>query len=403
MSGSLGELCLVASVCIITLAGASARGASATGNVDMEHLKGVDAVIADSIKEKVIPGAVLLVGRGDQTVYRKAYGNRAIEPSVEPMTEDTIFDLASLSKPVGTATSIMILADRGKIDVDAPAAKYVPAFGSNVKDKVTVAQLLLHRGGLIADNSLKDYTDDPEESMRKILDLKLKYEPGTDYIYSDMSFAVLGEIVRAVSGKPLNEFAAEALFKPLGMKDTTYLPPASWLPRIAPTERTKDPKTGEQTVLRGVVHDPRAQKLGGFAGHAGVFGTADDLARYCRMLLRGGELDGKRILSAKTVEEMTKTRCMPDGSNCRTYGFDVDTKLSAPRGERFEKGTTFGHTGYTGTMMWIDPKSECYVILLTNRVHPQDKGSVTQLRRKVSTIAAEALLGKAPATQPNPK
>ena len=396
MTGSLGGLCLVASLLLVTLSSTSARG---SGTIDMDQLKQADEAIADAIKEKIIPGAVLLVGRGDDIVYRKAYGNRAIEPSVEPMTEDTIFDLASLSKPVGTATSIMVLADRGKIDLEAPAAKYVPAFGSNGKDKVTVAQLLLHRGGLIADNSLKDYTDDPVESMKKILDLKLKYEPGTDYIYSDMSFAVLGEIVRVVSGKPLNEFAAEAVFNPLGMKDTAYLPPNSWVTRIAPTERTKDAKTGEQTVLRGVVHDPRAQKLGGFAGHAGVFGTADDLARYCRMLLHGGELDGKRIMSAKTAAEMTKTRCMPDGSNCRTYGFDVDTKLSAPRGERFQKGTTFGHTGYTGTMMWVDPKSECYVVLLTNRVHPQDKGSVTQLRRKVSTIAAEALLGKSPATK----
>jgi len=400
MTGSLGGLCLVASLLLVTLSSTSARG---SGTIDMDQLKQADEAIADAIKEKIIPGAVLLVGRGDDIVYRKAYGNRAIEPSVEPMTEDTIFDLASLSKPVGTATSIMVLADRGKIDLEAPAAKYVPAFGSNGKDKVTVAQLLLHRGGLIADNSLKDYTDDPVESMKKILDLKLKYEPGTDYIYSDMSFAVLGEIVRVVSGKPLNEFAAEAVFKPLGMKDTAYLPPTSWVTRIAPTERTKDAKTGEQTVLRGVVHDPRAQKLGGFAGHAGVFGTADDLARYCRMLLHGGELDGKRIMSAKTAAEMTKTRCMPDGSNCRTYGFDVDTKLSAPRGERFQKGTTFGHTGYTGTMMWVDPKSECYVVLLTNRVHPQDKGSVTSLRRKVSTIAAEALLGKAPATKPAEK
>jgi serine-type D-Ala-D-Ala carboxypeptidase len=396
MTGSLGGLCLVASLLLVTLSSTSARG---SGTIDMDQLKQADEAIADAIKEKIIPGAVLLVGRGDDIVYRKAYGNRAIEPSVEPMTEDTIFDLASLSKPVGTATSIMVLADRGKIDLEAPAAKYVPAFGSNGKDKVTVAQLLLHRGGLIADNSLKDYTDDPVESMKKILDLKLKYEPGTDYIYSDMSFAVLGEIVRVVSGKPLNEFAAEAVFNPLGMKDTAYLPPTSWVTRIAPTERTKDAKTGEQTVLRGIVHDPRAQKLGGFAGHAGVFGTADDLARYCRMLLHGGELDGKRIMSAKTAAEMTKTRCMPDGSNCRTYGFDVDTKLSAPRGERFQKGTTFGHTGYTGTMMWVDPKSECYVVLLTNRVHPQDKGSVTQLRRKVSTIAAEALLGKSPATK----
>ena len=362
--------------------------------VDMDHLKQVDAIVAEAIEKKQIPGAVLLVGRGDDTIYRKAYGNRAIEPAVEPMTEDTIFDLASLSKPVGTATSIMILADRGKIDVTAPAAKYLPAFGTNGKEKVTVEQLLLHRAGLIADNPMSDYTDDPRESMGKILDLKLKYEPGTDYIYSDMNYAVLGEIVRAVSGKPLNEFAADEIFKPLGMKNTTYLPPASWRSRIAPTQKTKD------CMLRGTVHDPRAQKLGGFAGHAGVFGTADDLARYCRMLLMGGELDGTRVMSAETVAEMTKPRCMPDGTNCRTYGFDVQTKLSSARGERFERGATFGHTGYTGTMLWVDPKNDCFVILLANRVHPQDKGTVTPLRRKVSTVVAEALLGKAPATLP---
>jgi serine-type D-Ala-D-Ala carboxypeptidase len=383
--------------CLLTLLAMTTAAHAKDRKVDLDHLEQVDSLIAQAIEKKDIPGAVLLVGRGDDVVYRKAYGNRAVEPAVEPMTEDTIFDLASLSKSMGTATSIMVLADRGKIDINAPVAKYVPAFAANGKEKVTIEQLLLHRGGLVADNSMSDYTDDPQESMQKLLKQKLKYEPGTDFIYSDMCFAVLGEVVHAVSGKPLSEFAAEEVFKPLGMKDSMYLPPADLKPRIAPTQKTKD------GVLRGVVHDPRAQKLGGFAGHAGVFGTADDVGRYCRMLLHKGELDGKRIMSAKTVEEMTKTRCMPDGKNCRTYGFDVDTKLSsAPRGERFEKGTTFGHTGYTGTMLWIDPVNNCYVVLLTNRVHPDDKNSsgVTQLRRKVSTIAAEAVLGKAPATKP---
>jgi CubicO group peptidase (beta-lactamase class C family) len=365
--------------------------------VDMDHLKQVDGLIAEAIENKQIPGAVLLVGRGDETVYRKAYGNRSVEPTVEPMTEDTIFDLASLSKPIGTATSIMILADRGKIDLKAPAAKYVPAFGSNGKANVTIEQLLLHRGGLIADNAMSDYTNDPEESLQNVLNLKLKYEPGTDFIYSDMCYVVLGELVRAVSGKPLNAFAADEIFKPLGMKDTTYLPPSSLVPRIAPTE-----KSGTE-MIRGTVHDPRAQKLGGFAGHAGVFGSADDVARYCRMLLHGGDLDGKRILSAKTVAEMTKARCMDDGTNCRTYGFDANTKFSSARGDRFDKGTTFGHTGWTGTMLWVDPVNDCYFVLLTNRVHPNGKGNVTPLRRKVATVVAEALLGKAPATQPAAK
>lgn len=362
--------------------------------VDMEHLQQVDALVAEAIEKKQIPGAVLVVGRGDEIVYRKAYGNRSVEPTTEPMTVDTIFDLASLSKPIGTATSIMILADRGEIDLEAPAAKYLPAFGSNGKDKVTIEQLLLHRGGLIADNPMSDYTDDPEESLRKVLDLKLKYEPGTDFIYTDMGYVVLGEVVRAVSGKRLNEFAAEEIFKPLGMKDTTYLPSSSWLPRIGPTQQTKD------GMLRGTVHDPRAQKLGGFAGHAGIFSTADDVARYCRMLLNKGELDGQRIMSAKTVEEMTKPRCMEDGTNCRTYGFDANTKFSSARGERFDKTTTFGHTGWTGTMLWVDPVNDCYFVLLTNRNHPDGKGNVIPLRRKVATVVGEALLGKATATQP---
>ncbi|HEV2293153.1 MAG TPA: serine hydrolase domain-containing protein [Tepidisphaeraceae bacterium] len=366
-------------------------------NVNMDHLQQVDAQIAEAVEDKQIPGAVLLVGRGDETVYRKAYGNRSVEPTVEPMTEDTIFDLASLSKPIGTATSIMILADRGKIDVKAPVANYLPAFGSNGKEKVTIEQLLLHRGGLIADNPMSDYTDDPEESLQKILNLKLKYEPGRDFIYTDMGYVVLGEVVRAVSGKPLNEFAAEEIFKPLGMKDTSYLPPASWVSRVAPTEKAKG------KMLRGTVHDPRAQKLGGFAGHAGIFSTADDVGRYCRMLLNNGELDGRRIMSARTVEEMIKPRCMDDETNCRTYGFDANTKFSSARGERFDKTTTFGHTGWTGTMLWVDPVNDCYFVLLSNRNHPDGKGNVLPLRRKVATIVGEALLGKAPATQPESK
>jgi CubicO group peptidase (beta-lactamase class C family) len=358
----------------------------------MNHLRTVDGLINKAIADKQLPGAVLLVGKGDQIVYRKAYGNRAVEPSIEPMTEDTIFDLASMSKSLGTATSIMILVERGKIDVHAPVATYLPEFASNGKEKVTIEQLLLHRGGLVADNPMSDYSDDPRESMRNILHLTLKYEPGKDFIYSDMCYATLGEVVRVVSGKPLSEFAWEEIFTPLGMKDTTYLPPESWTPRIAPTEK----QNGK--FLRGTVHDPRAQKLGGFAGHAGVFGTADDVSRYCRMLLHRGELDGKRILKPETIQLMTEAHCMPNGSNCRTYGFDSNTKFSSCRGDRFQAGTTFGHTGFTGTMFWVDPINDCYFVLLSNRVHPNGKGDVVPLRRKVATVIGEALLGKAPTT-----
>jgi CubicO group peptidase (beta-lactamase class C family) len=228
--------------------------------------------------------------------------------------------------------------------------------------------------------------------MAKILDLPLKYEPGKDFIYSDMCYAVLGELVRVVSGKPLNVFAKEEILKPLRMNDTTYLPPKDWTSRIAPTERAGD------TFLRGTVHDPRAQKLGGVVGHAGLFGTADDVARYCRMLLHKGELDGQRIFKPATIAEMTKSRCMEGGKNCRTYGFDSNTGFSGSRGDRFAPGTTFGHTGFTGTMFWVDPVNDCYFILLANSVHPNGKGSVRALRKSVATVVGESLLGKAPTT-----
>jgi CubicO group peptidase (beta-lactamase class C family) len=359
---------------------------------DEAHQKLAEAAIDESIANQETPGAVLLVGTKDGVIFEKAYGNRSLQPTTQPMKVDTIFDLASCSKAMGCATSIMVLSDMGKLKVTDPVCKYLPGMDKPDKAKITIEELLLHRGGFIPDNPMKDYENATHEQMlEKIYASKLKYEPGTDFAYSDLSFIVLGEVVKAASGGvPLSEFAKKQVFKPLGMKETTYLPPADWKDRIAPTEK----RAGNWIV--GDVHDPRAYALGGFAGHAGVFGTADDMARWCRMLLNGGELDGNRVLSEKAVAEMTTKRCLPDGKNCRGYGIDFGSSLSsAPRGERFEPGTTYGHTGYTGTMFWIDPKYGCFVILLTNRVHPKDRTSITPLRRKVSTIVGEALLGPA--------
>ena len=306
------------------------------------------------------------------------------------MTLDTVFDLASLSKPVGCATSIMLLAERGKLNVADPVAKHLPAFAASGKQDITIEQLLLHRGGLIADNPISDYQHGPEEAMKRVMNLSPVVKPGTKFIYTDVGYIVLGEVVRVVSGKPLDEFARDEIFAPLRMVDTGYRPADSVKPRVAPTERR------EKRWMIGEVHDPRAYALGGVAGHAGLFGTADDLARYCRMILGGGQLDGTRLLSEQTVREMTTPRPMPDGSDVRTYGFDVDTSYSSPRGERFPRGTSFGHTGFTGTMFWMDPASKAFVILLTNSVHPDGRGSVLALRRYVSTAVAEQLLGPAP-------
>ncbi len=354
---------------------------------DIASLHGVDAIPDDAIAHHDCPGAVLYVGSHDRAVYRKAYGHRALQPETVDMTTDTVFDLASLSKPIGCSTAIMILADRGKLAVADKVAKFLPSFGNRGKEAITIEQLLLHRGGLIPDNPMSDFNGGGAAGLAAIFNSTPQWEPGTRFAYSDVGFIVLGEVVKAVDGRSLDRFAKEEIFDPLGMIDTGYNPPATSRPRTAPTE-----KRGGEWML-GTVHDPRAFALGGVAGHAGLFSTADDLARFCRMILHGGSLDGKRILSEAMVKEWTHTRTLPDGTAGRTYGFDSDTGYSQPRGERFERGTTFGHTGFTGTSLWIDPKNECFVILLTNAVHPDGKGDVRALRRKVSTFVAEKLLG----------
>src|SRR5688572_8391338 len=360
---------------------------------NLAHMKHADGAIEDAIAARKCPGAVLLVGCGDNVVYLKAYGNRAVEPDPVPMTTDAVFDLASMTKPMATATSVLILTERGKIDLHAPVATYIPEFGQNGKDTITVEHLLLHRGGLIADNPMKDYADGPQLAMQRIWQLKPTSEPGTKFVYTDVGPIVLGELVHRVSGKRLDEFARDEIFKPLGMSETSFAPlDEDRLKRCAPTEK----RNGR--FMLGEVHDPRSYALGGIAGHAGLFGTAEDASKWCRMLINGGELDGKRVLSANTIAEMAKMRCLPDGTGCRGYGVDIDTSFSSCRGQRFARGTTFGHTGYTGTMFWVDPVNKVYFILLTNRVHPDGKGDVKELRSKVATVVAEALLG--PTTQP---
>ena len=351
-----------------------------------------DAAVERAIAAKECPGAVLLVGKGDEIVYEKAYGSRSVQPTTQPMTTDTIFDLASLSKPIGCATSVMILVDRGLIDLDAAVASYIPEFGNNGKEKITVRMLLLHHGGLIPDNPMSDYVGTREEMIARIYASKPRWEPGTHFAYTDVGFIVLGELVHRVSGKPLNEFARDELFAPLGMNETSYNPPVDWKPRVAPTEKV----SGEWRV--GVVHDPRAFALGGVAGHAGVFSTARDVSRWIRMLNAGGRLDGKRLLSEETVRKMLTKDALPDGTGGRGLGVDIDSSFSSVRGKRFDKGTTFGHTGWTGTSLWSDPHHDVYVILLANRVHPDGKGDMKRVRSEVATIVAETLLG--PSTQP---
>jgi CubicO group peptidase (beta-lactamase class C family) len=226
--------------------------------------------------------------------------------------------------------------------------------------------------------------------MAKIYALKPSKEPGKSFVYSDVGYIVLGELVRVVDGRGLDRFAREEIFQPAGMAETLYRPGPELQARCAPTQMR------EGHWMLGEVHDPRAYALGGTAGHAGVFSTARDLSRFCRMILAGGIIDGKRVLAEETVREMTRPRSLPDGTAWRTYGFDVDTAYSSCRGERFDPRKTFGHTGFTGTMFWLDPEHDCYFILLTNSVHPDGRGKTIQLRKAVATDVGEALLGPSP-------
>lgn len=349
------------------------------------RIAAVDRVIDAAIEKGDAPGAVLLVGHRGAVVYRKSYGHRALEPTKEPMTADTVFDMASLTKPIATATSVMLLVERGKVDPAAPVARYIPEFGRNGKESITVEQLLLHRGGLIPDNHLRDYQDGAERAMENIYALRPQTTPGAAFKYTDVGFIVLGELVKRVDGRPLDQFAAEEIFKPLGMSHTAFSPPAEWKPRTAPAEQR------DGRWMRGEVHDPRAYLLGGVAGHAGLFSNVDDLARYAFMLLGGGQLNGKRILKESTVANFTRGRWLPDGTSGRALGWDADTGYSSPRGMHFPRGISYGHTGFTGTSIWIDPVSQTFVILLTNRVHPTGKGNTIALRRNVATVVAQAI------------
>jgi CubicO group peptidase (beta-lactamase class C family) len=351
--------------------------------VDPVRLARIDEAVKAALEKKELPGAVVLVVQRDRVIFRKAFGHRATQPAAVNMTADTLFDLASLTKPVATATSIMLLVEQGELSLSDRVAKYWPAFGAKGKDKITVEQLLLHTSGLIADNNVADYHDGKAKALERIADLTPTSEPGSRFAYSDVGYIVLGELVERIAGVPLNSFAKKYIFDPLGMKETTFLPDEKLTERAAPTEQR------DGHWMKGEVHDPRAYALGGIAGHAGLFSTADDLAIFVRMLLQGGGLDGKRILCPLTVRQMTTPREVPGG--LRALGWDVQTAFSTNRGDLFPRGESFGHTGFTGTSLWIDPSSATAVIFLSNRVHPDGKGNVTKLRAQVATLAAAAM------------
>ena len=343
---------------------------------------GIDRLVADALAQGKLPGCVVTVGRASGVVYHRAFGSRALLPAKEPMTEDTIFDLASLTKPIATATALMVLVDRGKLDLDERASRYLPEFASHGKAGVTLRQLLTHVSGLPAETPIGDYERGRAEAMRRIMALQLKATPGEGFTYSDIGYLVIEEVIRRVTGTGLADLADAEIFRPLGMGETRFLPPASVRLQIAPTEQRNG------MWIRGDVHDPRAFRLGGVAGHAGLFSTAADLARFARMVLGDGTLDGARILSARAIANMVAPHDVAGG--IRALGWDVQTPYSTNRGSSLSRRAV-GHGGYTGTSLWIDPEKNLFVIFLSNRVHPDGKGSVNALAAAIATLAGTAL------------
>jgi uncharacterized protein YbbC (DUF1343 family)/CubicO group peptidase (beta-lactamase class C family) len=369
--------------------------------ISAERLSRMDAVIQASIEKKELPGAIVLVARHGRVVWRKAYGARAVEPQREAMTTDTIFDLASLTKVVATTTSIMILVEQGKVRLSDPVVQFIPEMKGEGRDAITIEQLLTHMTGFAPDFDLRDRWNGYDEAMKRLYREPLRTPPGTRFVYSDINYIALGEVVHRVSGQMLDEFARRSIFAPLGMRDTGFRPDAKLRSRIAPTEKRRgqmnylgdsgvDAGSEGEQWLRGQVHDPTSFRMNGVAGHAGLFSTADDLAIFCQMLLNGGVYSGARILSPMTVAAMTQPRAVAESGAARGLGWDIATSFSSNRGDLFPLGS-FGHTGFTGTSIWIDPASDSFVIFLSNRVHPDGKGDVGPLRGRIASIVASSI------------
>ncbi|MGZ7092613.1 MAG: exo-beta-N-acetylmuramidase NamZ domain-containing protein [Candidatus Angelobacter sp.] len=344
------------------------------------NFSAVDQLVQQQVADQAITGAVLLVGHGGRIVHQKAFGLRATNPRAEAMTVDTIFDLASLTKVVATTPSVMRLVQYGQIRLDDPVAHYIPDFGMNGKDAVTVRQLLTHYSGLRPDVDLNPPWVGRDTAFRLAHEEKLQAPQGSIFIYSDTNFIVLGELVQRLSGLPLNQYAEVHIFQPLGMKHTRFLPPPEWKNKIAETFAPD-----RKQILRGVVQDPRADRMGGVAGHAGVFGTAGDLALYAQALI-----SRKSILDGDIIEKMTTPQQPPNATEVRGLGWDIDSSFSSNRGSLLPVGS-FGHTGWTGTSMWIDPYTNTYVILLTNSVLPRHGPAIISLRSRVATAVAALL------------
>jgi CubicO group peptidase (beta-lactamase class C family) len=344
-----------------------------------QYFTEIDQVVEEEITKGNFPGAVVLVGQEDKILYWNSFGYKEIDPCDEPVDKNTIFDLASMTKPIATATSIMILRDRKKIELDDYVSKYLPAFACKGKEDARIEHLLTHTSGLPAYTNAAKIKEQfgnpcPDKVIEKICSLEAAGKPGEEFRYSCLGYITLGKIVETISGQNIGDFSKENIFAPLNMKHTTYNPPKAWEQDIAATEVIED------QPLRGTVHDPLARLMAGLSGNAGLYSSTYDLSIYCRMLFNGGTLKGKRILSAESVNLLTTAQ-----KHGRACGYDVNSRYAWVKGS-YAPEEAFCHTGYTGTSIVCDPASKTFVIILTNRAHPNDDGTTKPVRIKISDI-----------------
>ncbi len=343
-------------------------------------LSALDSVVETAIQKHEVPGAVLLVGHDGRVIYKKAFGDRAIEPARSAMTVNTVFDIASLTKVVATTVAAMQLVEQGKVRLNDPVVKYIPEFGQNGKGDITVRDLLTHFSGLPPSLDLSHPWAGRDTGYSMAFSTMPILPPETRFVYSDVDFIVLGALIERVGGASFESYCTQKIFVPLGMEHTRFLPPADWRLQIAPTEYDE-----RGQMLHGVVHDPTVRRMGGVAGQAGVFSTVDDLAKFAQAML-----DGNPVMSPVAIQKMTSPQQPPTSPALRGFGWDIDSPFSSNRGEFLPVGS-FGHTGFTGTSLWIDPTTRTYIILLTNAVHPRGRSSAISLRAKVATAVAAAL------------
>ena len=367
--------------------------------LDSSRVTEIDTAIESFIVGGQLPGAVFWLERQGAS-YQKAFGKYTFEPGAKAVVLDTVFDVASLTKVLATAPSVMVLVEEGKVLLDAPVIHYLPECGGGGKEAITVRHLLTHTSGLAAGLPTNAPWHGEAAALRLACAQTVTHSPGSFFRYSDINFILLGLLVQRVSGLPLNEFAARRLFGPLRMKDTGYLPLQNVAAvRIAPTQKVRERHAQslhadlpDDQTLQGIAHDPTIRLMGGVGGSAGIFATISDVARFARMMLNEGELEGVRVLSRESVQLMSRVQSPPSVAARRSAGWDIDSPYSRPRGSVFPLGS-YGHTGFTGCILWIDPFSATFYVFLSNRVYPDDKANILELYGRLGTLAAQAVQG----------